>query len=108
MGEAAHSGQSQTKEIVSGRLTNERVHDRGLAEPLIRDAGQGVQIVKLLRALRHEMTRRDSLLNPEEAVWRVRKGFEASLRLPRDTHQMLRLQPADLARVEADQSTTKP
>ncbi|KPV63072.1 MAG: Transposase DDE domain protein [Candidatus Bathyarchaeota archaeon BA2] len=38
----------KTKEIVSVRLTDERVHDCEVAEPLIREASREVHMAKLL------------------------------------------------------------
>lgn len=65
----------KTKEIVSVRLTDERVHDREMAEPLLREASQRVQVVKLLADGAYDSRELFSLLQElgVEPVIRVRK-----------------------------------
>ncbi|MDI6905131.1 MAG: transposase [Candidatus Bathyarchaeia archaeon] len=76
----------KTKEIVSMRLTDERVHDREMAEPLIREASQGVHIVKLLADGAYDSRELFNLLQE--------LGIEPVVRVRKDSSRLARGCPA--------------
>lgn len=76
----------KTKEIVSMRLTDERVHDCEVAEPLIKEANQGVHIAKLLADGAYDSRELFNLLQE--------LGIEPVIRVRKDSSRLARGCPA--------------
>lgn len=85
----------RTKEILSVRLTDERVHDCEVAEPLIREASQRVHLVKVLADGAYDSKELFNLLQ--------QLGVEPVIRVRKDSSRLARGCPARRRAVLAQQ-----